>query len=323
MKKCALLILFICTSLIAYNQVIHGVVIDSQTKNKIPFATLYFNGTTLGKVADQDGNFELNIDEHTSKTLIISAIGYYSKSLTDLSELDELKVKLMPKVYEINEAKINSKSLVRQRRINLRLLKRELIGETENAWACKIMNEEDITFNYFQDEDTLKAFASKPIIIKNNALAYNITYYLDNFEYYRNTDFTYFVGNFIFKEDSAVDREIAEQNRRNTYDGSRMHFFRALWAKQLNSNNFRITDAKGKNLKYKDIVVIDNDGNKYLKYTGELTIYYGYVRTRVVFTKLVYFNQDGDFSPYGIRWLGGMADKRIADWLPLDYSRKE
>jgi hypothetical protein len=320
MKKYILILLFAFTSLIAYNQIIKGVVIDSQTKNRIPFATLYFNGTSTGIIADHDGNFELNMDKYPSKALTISAIGYYSKSITDLSGLEELTIRLQAKVYEIDEAKIHSKSLVRKRKANLRLLRRELIGETENAWYCKILNEEDITFNYFEDEDTLKAFASKPIIIRNKALGYNITYYLDKFEFYRNTDFTYFMGNFIFEEDSTItDRDLVKENRLKAYSGSRMHFFRSLWAQKLSSNNYKITDLKGKKIKYKNIVIVDEDGNKFVSYDGQLLIYFGHKQTKVAFSQLVYFNKYGDFSPYGIRWLGGMADKRIADWLPLDY----
>lgn len=65
---------------------------------------------------------------------------------------------------------------------------------------CKIINEEDITFNYDSDRDTLRAFARKPIVIHNHALGYIVTCYLDEFEYDKRMKITYFVGETLFNE---------------------------------------------------------------------------------------------------------------------------
>ncbi len=82
--------------------------------------------------------------------------------------------------------------------------------------------------------DTLKAFALKPILIINKALGYNITYYLDKFEYYKPGNSFFFMGNIIFNEDSTK-KMLYERRRKNAFLGSRMHFFRALWTDDLNS----------------------------------------------------------------------------------------
>ncbi len=200
MKKRLLILIFTMLQFISYGQVIKGVVIDKNTSKEIEFATVYFNGTSTGTCSDQYGNFQLDISRYVTKPITISAIGYYSKTMANFLVNDKNVIKLKPKVYSINEAAIQSKSLVRQRRINLRLFKEEFIGTTDNSWNCEILNEEDITFNYFNDEDTLKAYAKKPLIIKNSALGYNITYYLDVFEYYRDSKFVFFSGNFIFEK---------------------------------------------------------------------------------------------------------------------------
>jgi hypothetical protein len=68
---------------------------------------------------------------------------------------------MTPKVYEFSEVVINAKSHVRERKMNLRVFKDEFLGTTSNAMKCDIMNENEITFNYDSDRDTLKAFASK------------------------------------------------------------------------------------------------------------------------------------------------------------------
>lgn len=319
MIKKLLLALFLNLHLVSNAQVIRGNIIDKYTNKEIEFATVYFNGTSTGTCSDQFGNFQIDVSEYATKPLTISAIGYYSKTITYFSDQEKLTLKLKPKVYSINEAAIQSKSLVRQRKINLRLFREEFLGLTDNAWDCTIENEEDISFNYFEDEDTLKAYAKKPLIINNRALGYNITYYLDVFEYYRDTKFVFFAGNFIFKEDSSDYLGLTKNNREYVYRGSRMHFFRALWENKLSKNNFRIINAKNKRVKYKDIVVEDEEGNKFLKYKGSLRVYYFEIESKMLVSGLVSFEKNGNFDPEGIRWTGAMAGNRIADWLPLDY----
>ena len=319
MKKITLWILFFSLYSLTYGQVIKGKIIDKHNQKEIPFATIYFSGTVVGTSSDENGDFEIDITKFKTKALTCSAIGYYSKSVEDLYEGEDLLVKLTPKVYDINEAVINSKSLVRLRKKHLRLFREEFLGTTDNSWDCAIVNEEDITFNYFEDEDTLKAYVSKPLIIENKALGYKITYYLDKFEYYRDSKFVFFTGNFIFEEDSTRNIELTDKNRKYVYNGSRMHFFRSLWNDDLSRNRYRIVDSDNKKIKYKDLVVEDESNNKYLKYKGSLRIYFFEIESKMIVSGLVLFEENGNFDPSGIRWTGSMAGKRIADWLPLEY----
>src|SRR5664280_2404130 len=101
----------------------------------------------------------------------------------------------------MKEVVIASKSLARRRKANMNLIKNIFLGTTENARKCKISNENDITFNYNSCRDTLKAFASKPILINNKALGYKISYYLDKFEYYKELNSFSLIGNIVFNED--------------------------------------------------------------------------------------------------------------------------
>jgi CarboxypepD_reg-like domain len=319
MKKRLPILIFTMLQFISYGQVIKGVVLDKNTSKEIEFATVYFNGTSTGTCSDQYGNFQLDISRYATKPITISAIGYYSKTTANFSGQEKNIIKLKPKVYNINEAAIQSKSLVRQRRINLRLFREEFIGTTDNSWNCEILNEEDITFNYFNDEDTLKAYAKKPLIIKNRALGYNITYYLDIFEYYRDSKFVFFSGNFIFEENSDDYLGLIKENQEYVYRGSRMHFFRALYVNDLRENHFRIINSENKKVKYENIVIEDKEGNKYLKYKGNLRVYYFEIESKMIVSGLILFEENGHFDPEGIKWTGAMAGDRIADWLPLEY----
>jgi hypothetical protein len=191
MKRIILFLLLINFCSFGYSQIIKGTILDKSNDSKISFATIYLNGTYVGTYSDQNGYFELDITKYSSMPLTISALGYYSITLSDFSKDKPLVAYLTPKVFELNEVVVKSKSLFRERKEKLILFRNEFLGTTENARNCEIINENDITFNYGSDNDTLKAFASKPLLINNRRLGYKITYYLDKFEYYKKTNHSF------------------------------------------------------------------------------------------------------------------------------------
>lgn len=208
------------------------------------------------------------------------------------------------------------------------IFKNEFLGTSANAQNCDILNEDDITFNYDTDDDTLKAFSSKPIQIINKKLGYKITYYLDNFEYYKRSKSFVYKGNLIFKEDLAThdsQKPIFERRRKNSFHASRMHFFRTLWANDLKSTGFVVYNSTNNFLDYPNIVLEDDRHRKFLTYKKYLGIcYYSKLPTsKILFLKeKVYFDKNGYFDESGITWDGKMASKRIGDQLPYDYIDK-
>lgn len=327
MKKLILFFLFINFYTVAYSQVIKGTVLDKKTKNVIPSASLYFNGTFVGTSADINGKFELDISKYPSMPLTISAMGYYSVTLTEFSEGEQYIISLTPKVYELEEVIIRDKFYSKKRKASLKLFKNEFIGTTDNSLECKIINENDIRFTYSSGNDTIKAFASKPIIIVNRALGYKVTYYLDKFEYYKKSQSVFFYGSIIFNKDETIEgikNAKIERRRYKAYRGSKMHFFRLLWLDKLFVTGFEIKNIKLKNLKYKDLVLINDSNEKFFSYPQMIKINYGPIRSYIVFRKpKVYFNEKGYFDPSGIIWEGEMAQQRIGDWLPYEYSVKK
>jgi hypothetical protein len=258
--------------------------------------------------------------------LTISALGYYSITLPDFSKDKPLVVYLTPKVFELNEVVIKSKSLSRERKEKLILFRNEFLGTTENGQNCEITNEKDISFNYDSDKDTLKAFASKPLLINNRRLGYKITYYLDKFEYYKKTKSFFYQGTIIFNEDSISDKtqkQSIDRRRRYAYLGSRMHFFRELWTNNLSKSGFKILNSSDENLDYKNLVIQKDSLRKFLSYNEKIGIGY-YSRTPssyIVFHKNeVFFDKNGYFDSSGVAWEGQMAKLRIGDLLPYEYS---
>jgi len=257
--------------------------------------------------------------------LSVSAIGYKSVTLDSFSTAKPLAIYLASKVYNLNEVVIKGKSLARERKLNLEQFKDVFLGTTPNAKKCKILNEKDITFNYETDRDTLRAYASKPLQIENNALGYKITYFLDKFEYDKMNKTFLFKGEILFNKDITNEDSLVlsfERKRRNAYLGSRMHFFRELWADNLKAANFEVQDPSGENLNYKEIVFEKSNNNKHLTYKKSLIITYksNVVKSYIVFLKdSVFFDGTGYFDASRISWEGQMAAQRIGDLLPYEY----
>ena len=174
-----LFLLSVCRS--GLTQIIKGKILDQYSDSTISFASVYFNGTLAGTLADQYGYFELDISGYSSMPLTISALGYYSVTLTDFPADKIISIHLAPKVFELREVIVTAKAYAEARKTNIKLFKAQFLGQTFNALRCEIINTNDILLTYDSENETLKAFSSKPILINNNALGYKITYYLDQF----------------------------------------------------------------------------------------------------------------------------------------------
>jgi len=324
MKKLLLLVLLSTIPIYAFSQLVRGRVLDHETKKPVNFASVFVNGTFLGTTANEKGEFELDVSSQPKRVIQISAVGYRSTSLNAAIEGKYYELRLKKAIYEIQEVAIESESLVKDRKRCMRIFKDEFLGRSRNAKDCRIMNEEVITFNYHTKHDTLKAIAREPLVILNNALGYQVTYYLDKFEYDKVHNTTSFSGNIIFNLDLAAEGQSRKEfasKRKKTYYGSCNHFFSALWLNNHTREGFRLQEVEGiVPLEYSDFVHIDMQGNKYFTYPRNLEIAYDYHLTTVSFrAPSVNFTRDGYFEPEAIVWYGYMSMARIADWLPYEY----
>ena len=76
MKKLPLMLLICCLPALAWGQAtIRGRVVDADTKEGIPFCSVFFEGTTTGTSTDIDGYYELET-KALLDSLSVSAIGY-------------------------------------------------------------------------------------------------------------------------------------------------------------------------------------------------------------------------------------------------------
>jgi hypothetical protein len=328
MKRIIIIILLLNFFHLSQGQTVRGTILDNSDHSKVNFASIYINGTSVGTNSDQNGYFELDISKYVSLPVTVSALGYYSVTLTDVSKETPVVVYLTQKIFELKEIVVAAKSLSKEKKANLKLFRNEFLGTSYNAQNCVIENENDLIFNNGTSGDTLKVFASKPIIIDNNGLGYKISYYLDKFEYYRKSKTFLYKGSAIFNEDMAVElaqKKYFEKRRRNAYLGSRSHFFVSLWENNLKSNGFVIKNAIDQNLNYEDIVIAKSGFKKYLTYNGTLIVYYipdSQNSSLELLNTAVFFDRSGYFDGSGVRVIGPMAKQRVGDLLPYDYKLK-
>jgi hypothetical protein len=333
MKIIIPILILLRLSATGYSQIIKGTVMDQNTHTGVNFASVYFSGTFEGTHTDQKGYFELDISQHNSMPLTISALGYYSIILSKVPNNKPCLIYLTPKVYELSEVVITAKTSTLKRRANLNIFKREFLGSTLNGMSCYISNEDDILFTYNAKSDTLKAFSSNPITIYNKALGYKIIYYLDKFEYCRSKNYGLITGNYLFSEDTtSLNNQQAkfERKRKSAFLGSRMHFFRALWENNLDQAGFVVKDSANVKLTSDKFVthkdsLNESNTSKYIRYRGTLFVAYHSVLPQTQIKMIgdyVYFGENGFFDPMSIGWQGEMAKQRIGDLLPFEYKLK-
>ena len=328
MKKIILFLVLVNFFQIGYTQIISGTVRDFSDNSIINFASIYISGTYIGTNSDQNGNFELDLSNHGSLPLTISALGYNSETIKEFSDDKPMIVYLTPKMFELNEVVVAAKSLSKEKKADMKLFRNEFLGITDNAHKCVIVNENDVIFNTDSSKDTLKVLTSKPLIINNNGLGYRITYYLDKFEYYKKSKSFLYKGSTVFNEDMTdklLEKKYFEKKRKNAYLGSRSHFFSSLWTNELKSNGFVVKNSADEILRYEDIVTVRSGFKKYLSYKGRLSICYlsknpnSYIEVDQV---PVFFDRTGYYDGSGVRIIGEMAKQRVGDLLPYDYRLK-
>jgi hypothetical protein len=108
MKLRVIIYLMLFLSVKAFSQEeIKGNVVDN---NNIPlsFVNIYWDGTSLGTITDEKGNFEI-VQTKESKNLVISSIGYITKKLYVQSAQEVLKINLEEDITNMDEVLVSAR----------------------------------------------------------------------------------------------------------------------------------------------------------------------------------------------------------------------
>lgn len=223
---------------------LHGVAIDSTSREALPFANIFVNNTTIGTSADQNGAFELKNLQPGFNDVVFSYVGYNSRIIrfyvAEGATISAGDIALVQKPEEMEEVQVSSKR-DKEWEKKLKSFEKFFLGENNNSENCKIQNPWVINFSENSSKSTMEASASEPIEIFNYGLGYKIYFYMANFS--ANPEKYQIVGQFRFEETEPLDinQAITWRKRRiDTYHGSERHLFKALIDGRAQEEGFRL-----------------------------------------------------------------------------------
>ena len=117
-----------------------GIVKDSITGEPLPFVSVYFDGSTIGAMTDDNGTFTLQNNQGYTK-LAAASLGYDTKfiDLKPGKKNDNLEVLLKPTAFEISEVVVKPKREKYTRKDNpaVELIKKVIAHKNDNRIEAK------------------------------------------------------------------------------------------------------------------------------------------------------------------------------------------
>lgn len=117
-----------------------GIVKDSITDEPLPFVSVYFDGSTIGAMTDDNGTFTLQNNQGYTK-LAAASLGYDTKfiDLKPGKKNDNLEVLLKPTAFEISEVVVKPKREKYTRKDNpaVELIKKVIAHKNDNRIEAK------------------------------------------------------------------------------------------------------------------------------------------------------------------------------------------
>jgi len=225
---------------------ISGWVREFQTKDPIDGVNVFLNGTTVGTVTDEHGNYNISGISEGNYELVFSHVGYQLASYSFHAEehshmtingLLDYKINTLQQVEVVSDPYVETDDWPKY----FKVFKREFLGTSSNSVRCDIQNPEVLDFSVNGNTGILKAEASEPLIIINEATGYKISYELQFFE--KDYDQTSYYGKALFTPleiENAKEWKKWKKNRLKTYRGSIFHFCKALTSNKLQEEGFRM-----------------------------------------------------------------------------------
>lgn len=316
---------------------VQGTVVDDETGAPLSGAHVFLSGSTTGDAVDRGGRFAFRTDALGRVTVTATMLGYGTAATGQiLTGGDTLVVafRLPPEPVVMGDVEV-----VRERdeawERALALFRPAFLGRTANADRTRITNPEVLTLAYDR-ESGLRAEADAPLVVRNDALGYEITFYdlaLDAL----GEDWMW-TGAVVFRDlcDAACAASVLDARQR-AYRGSLAHFYDALVRDDLEGEGFstrRVSEPGRSGRSLSDLFgggppgveaqpvpygwMVETGGAVRVEYGGErggrqvswLTAPLGVLRLGPTAVML----DPAEVVRYG-HWDG----ERVADALPLDY----
>ncbi|PLX13239.1 MAG: hypothetical protein C0597_11980 [Marinilabiliales bacterium] len=97
--------IFLFHAKVNYSQItkVRGVILDSETKEPIPFVNVTFKNSSIGTITNTDGEYFLESREHYD-SILVSVVGYKKKSqLVKKNQVQEINFIIEPNIYALDE----------------------------------------------------------------------------------------------------------------------------------------------------------------------------------------------------------------------------
>jgi len=223
---------------------ITGRVLNQADTKPVADASVFLNNTVTGDRTTKDGTFRLENVKPGKYKLIISIIGFepYNATINVVNANIKLPdITIFPKTTTLNEVTIRVNHN-REKYFNIYYdrFKNAFLGTSDIAKDCRIENPEILDFDYSDETNTLTVSSADFLKIDNDDLGYKINYLLTSFTLNDATNDLHYEGPVLFTEmkGSPSQERRWQQNRRLVYEGSEMHFLRALLNDALESEGF-------------------------------------------------------------------------------------
>jgi hypothetical protein len=266
---------------------VSGKVTDSSGVTPLAGASVFCQNTTFGTASNSEGVFNLKLP-NGGYDLIISYTGYETQVVRiSASHSSNLSIVLKPKDKSLQEISIVGSNEVPDGLAKYgKFFTDNFIGSDTNAARSTIQNPEVLQFYFSKKRNRLKVKAKEDLIILNEALGYKVKFQLDSFAHDYGTGLSVYTGFPFYEELAGTDEQKAawKQNREKAYLGSRLHFMRSWYARNLEKDGFSIeqVDSTSKTLKTTPIGntydsslyrVIENNDIE-INYNGRMRILY-------------------------------------------------
>jgi hypothetical protein len=218
-----------------------GKVTDAKTGKPLPFANVFINNSSIGTNADENGNYKLTNLSIGNLEMGVSFLGYETVKQTLRFEQPGVKTVMfkLKEGMELQGVTVYARKN-KKREKNLKIITRELLGNSAFSKSCKIMNPEVLRISE-DDNGHLGAQTTNPLIIENHALGYRIFQDLDDFDYYQGK--VYYGGSTRFEllvpKDSIQKRQW-RANQKIAYQGSLKHLLASMVSDSLQEQGFKV-----------------------------------------------------------------------------------
>ena len=217
--------------------------VKSDKGNPIEYATVFLEGSTQLTKTNSNGEFIFEGLKPGNHKVVIKMLGY--SSLNETLIINDKKVN---KDFILSEISVQLKEVAignnSKRKELMEVFFLTLIGRSENAASCKILNPEVIEFS--TNGNVLQATSKDFIIIENKNLGYHLKYLINDFRHNTKSQITVYDGSCNFEEMPGNEKlqTKSNKNRRLAYNGSLMHFLRSLYAGNTEAEGFLCDQTK-------------------------------------------------------------------------------